>query len=269
MISRLPWFVRSSALALVLLLALSACLVKKGSRSYGSDVLTKEPKQTTPAAGEGAEQSAAGAGGQGVLMITLIDPNGLHPEGVLVQIAGGIDKTLVSDRNGKIQIEGPSGYYTYQVQVGCNEAIEVHSGGTGRSNVVTGQTTTAIVPVEWRHRLAPSTPVYADYTPYWPPGQEVTVRYDVVDRCVQGHPRIPGATYPTYSVQLAGNLRLTSKPVMKADGDGFGYVKVTCTAEGPAELFILDSKNPKDRLDLVASDLSGGGQETPTCRRVS
>lgn len=266
---------RSIASLLLLTVTFAACS-KRGSQSYGGDV---NVRKGAPIA-EGSEseetsdlqqQTPDAVGGQdGSFVFTIKDQSGLHPEGIPVSIQGPMSGTFRSDAGGKLRIEAPAGRYQFRTVAGCHERIEVLAGTSGDFGIASGQTGSGNLVVEWRHRIVPSQPVYADIQPYWPPGETVTVRFDVVDRCVEGGPsRIGGAAYPTFVFQPGSNIRLVGQPVLKADKDGFGYVKVTCIREGRAELALVDSKNPKDRLNLAGGDSPGNyaGSE-PECKEV-
>lgn len=247
---------------------LGAC-VRRGARSYGEDVdLKSAPSPISESAEEDQAPEAVDPSSKGSFVFTVTDQSGRHPEGIRINTQGPLSQTFTSDPEGKIRVEGPAGNYKFDTMKGCYDRMEVLAGTEGRFGIARGQSGSGKLVVEWRHGVAPSPPVYSSLTPYWPPGETITIRFDVVDRCIPGGPsRVGGLEYPTFVFQPGRNIRLAAQPVLKADAEGFGYVKVTCTRDGEAELAVVDSKNPKELLNLAGSDSSSAyGGQGPSCR---
>jgi hypothetical protein len=265
---------RTTAVLLLLTVTLGAC-TRRGAQTYGGDVDVpkgelEEVTDASEASDPQLESSEAEGRGNGSFLFTFTDQSGFKPTGIPVAVQGPTSGTFLSDAGGKLRIDGPAGHYQFRTVAGCHERIEVLAGTSGTFGIAAGTTGTGSVVVEWRHRISPSPPVYSDLQPYWPPREVVTVRFDVVDHCVEGGPsRVGGVSYPTFVFQPGANIRLVGDPVLKADRDGFGYVKITCIREGKAELAIVDSKNPKERLDLAGGDSPGNySGSAPECKEV-
>lgn len=192
----------------------------------------------------------------GTIVITLKDANAGLPEGVPVQVDGPITKQLVSNGKGQVMLEGPPGNYRFKVVVGCTQTLKVLSGGAGSGGIVAGTTANGQLNVDWQHRITPSPPVFASEGASWKIGQTVSLKYGVIDRCNE-EDRAPGAVYPTFVFKTGPTTKLVGRPALKSDGDGFGFVSVTCASEGPPQVVVVDSKNRRDTLDLGAAASSG------------
>lgn len=211
-----------------------------------------------------AQPGAGGGGGGGaqtaLLTVTIFDQNDLTPAGIPVQIEGSDPHTVLSDANGQVQIFEP-GRYKLRIIEGCHERIQVTSGGYADVGVVEDQPKSGSIPVEWRHRYAPSQPVHSDTSGDWKVGKPVTLKFEVRDKCEEQS--VPGATYPTYEFHPGSNLKVDGTPKLVADSEGYGSVTVRCTAPGEPELFVTDKDNPSDSLDLIAAAIGYGG--VPRC----
>lgn len=254
---------------LLITVTLSACMNLQRSRTARDSHAPQIGTTQTPSTTQGRESvnaPLANAGGRGSFVITVIDQNNKPAEGIQVKIAGPHESNLTSDGKGEIRIDGPAGFYTFQVLTGCFEKIRVISGGSGRFGLAAGQTGRGQTRAEWHHRIGPSPPVFSDLIPYWPPGEMVTVRYNVADRCSDDLRKAPGASFPSWVFEIGPTLMLAENPLLRASDQGYGYVKVVCLTEGSAKLEMVDSKNPADRLDLIENNISGA--DTPSCRHA-
>lgn len=246
------------SVALSLCLIVGACRSDNASKPKPLESLPTTFASPTSAAPEPSSKSSTiPPASTGAIVITLKDSNGAGPEGMPVQVEGTLAKRLISDSNGQVRLEGPPGNYRFKVVVGCSERLQVLSGGSGSGAIVAGMTATGQLNVDWQHRIAPSPPVFATENGPWRIGQMVVLKFGVIDRCNE-EDRAPGAVYPTYIFKTGPTTKLIGDPTLKADGDGFGSVGITCASEGPPQVTVVDSKNRRDALDLVASASSGG-----------
>lgn len=235
------------------------------SRSVGSEVSVRlEP---TPAPGSGADGEAGGEADGSAFVFTLVDQNDLNPVGIPVEVTGPIEGRFTSDASGRVRIDGPPGRYRVRVVPGCTGEVEVLEGGAGDFGIATGQTGHSELPLTWRHRFAPGPPAIYSKGPYWPPGEEIRIRYDVVDRC-SGGDRAPDRSLPTFRVVVGNLLEVLEGARLRSDPDGFGWVVVRCLDEGEPTLVLVDRANPSDELDLLESRLDQGyvADEPPSCR---
>lgn len=263
-----PW-TRAALLHLLLIsLLLPACIGAKPDRTAGNTQAPQtgvdEGVPTTSTEAPPSGPPPGGKGGRGTFVVVVTDQNDRPAEGIHVKIAGPLEVTSISDGKGEVRIEGAAGYYTFKVVAGCFEKIQVLSGGGGKFGIAAGQTGRGQTLATWQHRVAPSPPVFSDPPPEWSTGKTVTFRYDVIDRCGNKFPKTPGASFPTWAFETGPTLRLAEKPLLKADGSGYGYVKVVCLTEGVPELYLIDSRNPQDELDLIAYTVTGDFK--PRCR---
>lgn len=255
---------RTMALIAGLLLLASACrgtLVRSGSPptpaptrtvDVGSRVaLDEEAGDDQVGQDDGPGDVAAGPG-EGFVLV-LIDQNGNHPAGIPVAVDGPKTATITSDDRGRVTVDGPPGFYTFKVPVRCYERLDVRAGGSGRFGIAEGQHAEAEVEVIWRHRHGPAPPVFSSIGPYWPIGETVRLRYDVVDHCRNDF-RATETMLETYAFEHSGNLELVGEPDMRSDTNGYAWVEIRCTEPGPASLVLVDAKNPEDKLDLIEAD---------------
>lgn len=225
--------------------------------TVGRGLRPAEPGMSGPAVGEEDDDRDIGT-----FLLTVVDANDGNPEGIPLRIRGPRDADVESGPGGRVEFRGPPGTYGVEIALGCTGALEILSATSGRFGIVAGATGRAELGVRWRHRFAPSPPVYSSIGPYWPIGDEVEVRYGLVDRCRADAPA-PDQPFPTWSFETNERLDLAREPVMRSDHEGHAYVHVACDTSGPAELVVYDTENPPDRLDLVASDYGFGG--APSC----
>lgn len=233
---------------------------RPGSRSQSPD------KKTTYGSGlkvPGLANGPSPTGPVGTLVIDIVDQNQRNPEGISVAFLGPTQATLRSDSKGIIRFNGAPGAYELAVQVGCSDGIEVLAGGTATAAVVEGREQTGRLMAVWRQRIAPGPPIFSSSTPYWPVGNTIQIRYDVVDRCLE-EARAPEAVYPTFVFRTGAILKVEGTPKLQADAKGFGHLQVVCTDEGTPELNAEDTRNPRDRLDMIANDSTSG--ISPRCQ---
>lgn len=200
---------------------------------------------------------------EGRFELVIVDQNGRNPSGIPVEIGEAMTATLVSDQGGMVVVTGAAGHYTFKVPVRCTEDVEVRAGGTGRFGIAAGQTGSGQVQAHWRARYGPWPPALSSKGPYWPVGETIEVRYDVIDRCPNGF-RATDQAYPTFVFETSPNLQVVGQPKLRSDENGYGYVQVRCTASGDTRLVVVDSRNPEDSLDLIQADNSSG--QAPSCR---
>lgn len=181
-------------------------------------------------------------------------------------LSGSITKQIVStDSKGQIRVNLDPGDYSIRVMTGCNDALQILNGTAGRAGVALGLTTTAKLSVSWHHRRAPAPPVFSSVTPYWPIGEEVDVRFDVVDRCADLQ-RVPRASFSTHVLEVNENLRFTRPVNRVADDSGYGYAHVACIREGQTHLLSKAPDDPSDTIDLLDYDSSSGFRSS--CKNV-
>ncbi len=260
--------------ALVLLLALSASACRGVARrgttpppqehvSVGSDVpLDFDDDDGDGDGGSGPRRGEDPDTTDGRFELVIVDQNGRNPSGIPVEIEGGTSTRLVSDESGKVVITGAAGHYTFKVPVLCTDDIEVRAGGTGRFGIAAGQTGTGDVQAHWRARYGPWPPALSSKGPRWPVGEVIEVRYDVIDRCPDGF-RVTDRAYPTFVFETSPNLQVVGEPTLRSDENGYGYVRVRCSAGGDTRLVVVDQRNPEDQVDLIQADTSSGS--APSC----
>lgn len=211
---------------------------------------------------DAADETAAN-GPLGRFVLTLVDENGHNPSGIPLRIRGPRNADLESGLDGRLEFRAPPGTYEVEIPLGCTEDLEILAATGGRFGIVAGDTGRAEIGVRWRHRFGPSPPVFSSRGPHWPVGEEIEVRFGIVDRCRRDTPPAPGRPFPTYAFETNDRVELTRDPHMRSDGDGHAFVHVACTAVGTARLVVYDTENPLDRLDLIAADYGLGG--SPSC----
>lgn len=224
--------------------------------AVGQGLQPTEPSKSGRVVGQQDEASV------GIFILTVVDTNDGNPEGIPLRIRGPRDADVESGPDGRVEFRGPPGTHEVEVVLGCTDELDILSATSGRFGIVAGSTGRAELGVRWRRRFAPSPPVYSSQAPYWPIGDEVEVRYGLVDRCRSDAPA-PDRPFPTWAFETNEHLALAREPVMRSDHEGHAYVHVACDTSGRAELVIHDTENPPDRLDLVASDYGLGG--APSC----
>lgn len=256
--------------AVALLLLVGGCtpdFVRSGSRPSASPTpqsvtVGQGLRPTGPGVSKGSVDEEGESRDTGSFFLTVVDANDRNPEGIPLHIRGPRDADVESGPEGGVEFRGPPGTYGVEVAIGCTDELQILSATSGRFGIVPGTTGRAEIGVRWRHRFAPSPPVYSSIGPYWPIGEEVEVRYGVVDRCRSDGPA-PDRPFPTWTFETNEHLDLTREPVLRSDHEGRAYVHVACDAPGRAELVVRDTENPPDRLDLVAAHHGFGG--TPSC----
>ncbi len=221
--------------------------------SVGSDVAERlEPEPTRDPQEEAAGADADAPDG---FLFTLVDQNGLHPAGIPVEVTGPVEERFTSDASGRVRVTGPPGRYQVRVATGCTEAVQVLQGAAGQFGIAAGSTGRAELAVTWRHRYSPAPPAVYSKGPYWPPGEEIRVRYEVVDRCRDGV-RAPGRVLSTFRVAAGDPLEILEGAEPFSDGEGFARVTVRCREAGEPTLVVADTENPTDELDLLEDRLS-------------
>lgn len=248
---------RSAAVVVVAsLMAACSGSTRVGPSPSPAAVSTSEPPTPSPS---GPSASAAGAPAS-LFVLRVVDQNGRHPSGIPVSIEGPRNATVLTDEQGEVRLDQP-GIYHAAVATGCHDRIEVQRGDSGRVGLAVGDTREAVLQVWWRHRYVPSRPAFTDTSGGWPVDRVVGVRFDVVDRCAGS--RAPGAAYPSFTFATTPNLVIDASTALSADADGYGWVKLRCVETGEVTLEARDSRNPSDRLDLLAGMLDAGGR--PRC----
>lgn len=201
--------------------------------------------------------------GIGQLSLLVLDTQGKARAGVEVEIRGPVLRLITSDDKGKVNLELPAGYYSARITSGCKQNLDVLSGGSARLGVAANQTVEGELSVQWRRRIAPAGPVFSSYTPYWPIGKEVDIRFNVVDRCNRDAP-FPHGDFASFRYKQSGPIQLVGQAPTQADQRGFGQLTIVCTAEGIPSMTFFDHEQPSDSTDLTQLDASSGIK--PECR---
>lgn len=201
----------------------------------------------------------------GTYRIRLVTIEGGPAAGVPVAIDGPLSFHALSDRDGLVLVDGPAGDYALAIDEGCTGTLRIVRAYTARFGIAAGQTGEVDVVVRFVQRFAPDAPIGSSLGPYWPPGDEVTVTFTVVDRCRGGEPPAPNRPFPTWRVRTNGNVRVVRGPRFRSDDRGRDTITVTCVEEGVASVVLFDRAVPNDDLDLVEADNSFGRK--PSCRR--
>lgn len=254
----------TSALLLVAIMG-SSC-ISKGDVSVGQGLQPPSAESPTPAIEGGSEPGTFGdSANEGSFIIRLQDQSSRNPAGIPIEVRGPVEGIFPTDDNGQIQVFGPAGHYTYRVGVGCYDEIEVTGAVSGRTRISGDDPIVEEASIEWFTRISPATPVFATVVGDWIPGEQVRLRFDVIDRCIAGGARQPGADFSPWIYQVGRNIQIHGEPSKKADKSGYGWVTVSCKREGEAEVSIVDSNNPANRLDLLRS---GQGTSETECRNL-
>ncbi|MCA1839713.1 MAG: hypothetical protein ABR507_04185 [Actinomycetota bacterium] len=198
----------------------------------------------------------------GDLVLTLVDQNKNHPEGIPVQIRGPINKTLLSNKDGLVELHGPSGSYGFQVMAGCSDNVIVSFGQSGKSYVVDGRTGTGMLGVSWHRRIGPGDSTFASEVPHWLVGDIVDVSWDVIDRCTSS--KSPSVSVDHYAYLPSSNVEVIGVPTMSVDDNAQAHLKVRCKTAGPMNLYVYDRTNPGDKTDLVTSMLFDSANKNET-----
>ena len=197
---------------------------------------------TAPEAEEPAE-------GETAIEVTVVDQNGKNPQSIPVAIEGPEVINALTDSRGRVRQTAAAGNYSVYIPAGCTDILIVEFGEQRSLGVAPQQTAKTKLETTWKHRFAPGGGAYSSEVPYWIVGHEITVTYDVVDRCKQV--KAPGVSFPTYRFESSPNVEIIGEPVMTSDANAQATVKVRCNAAGNAQLFVFDSKNLPDRMDLT------------------
>ncbi|HVE75382.1 MAG TPA: hypothetical protein VND22_01300 [Actinomycetota bacterium] len=205
-----------------------------------------------------APEAEAPAEGETAIEVTVVDQNGKNPASIPVAIEGPEVINALTDPRGRVRQAAAPGNYSVYIPAGCTNILIVEFGGQGSLGVAPKQTARAKLETTWKHRFGPDGAAYSSEVPYWIVGHEITVTYEVVDRCDQVKAR--GASFPTYRFETSPNVEVIGEPVMSSDANAQATVKVRCNSAGRAELTVFDSKNLPDRIDLT-SQISGSQVE--------
>jgi len=244
----------------------AACSLRSRNQNPVAIIHTTLPERLqTETAGGGTAEQMPPPSGNGILALTVRDQSGRGPKGIPVAIDGPVQHLKTTDAGGKLTMELAPGFYTVRVMDGCMDVLQVLAGGSGQLAIAPGETTEGELRTEWRHRVAPSGPVSSSITPYWPVGREVSLRYNVIDRC-KDEARAPNGSMPTFRFHHDDSVAIVGSPQMTADNDGYGHVTITCRREGTPVLALADEANPGDALDLPKNDISSG--RPPECRNT-
>lgn len=251
--------VRRAAVVVSLLVLASACgpaaHLTHQSHKVGSQKLIEQVNDTAvPSAAAATSKPVAHFGGP-LLVVQLTDRTGRHPAQIPVRVTGPVDAVQYSDAHGNLTFFTP-GRYTFAVVQGCAPAVQVFTGGQASGAAAAGQSQHGTLDVDWRHRFSPSPPVFSNPSPPWPVGQDVSVQFNVIDRCTNRF--VPNASYPTFTFVTSPNLRVSKKPTLKSNAKSQGFVTVSCLKPGPVTLGTYDTANPKDSFNMAreSSDYS-------------
>lgn len=226
------------------LIAFAACTAPSKARVVGpSPSPSSSPSPS-------AEVSPIAIPATGTLLVTVKDQNGQPADSIPARIFGPLSLSGESDGNGNLRVEGPPGIYRIDLMAGCALGIIVDYGESRSFSITAGQEHKAVMRTEWKNRFGPSNGAYPSQTPDWFVGEEVSVSYDVVDRCTREKAR--GVSFSTFQVIAGQALELIGKPVMKSDQDALGRFTVRCTTPGQPSLAMVDTKNRKDFTDLLS-----------------
>lgn len=246
------------------LLVLAGCQVATeapptpGPAEYGDPAILDsfdEPEEIEP-------DVAPPNDGDGKFVISVVDQDGNTPSDIPVEFSGPIKTIVLTNAKGEANFTGPAGPYGIRVIEGCTDVMQVLAGGNARAGVAAGKSGDGQLFVQWRTRNMPGGLVVSDSGGDWPRGKAVTVKFEVQDRC-RGLVRAPNASFARLAYTNLMRLKLSGKPKMASDAEGFATVTVICTSAGPPGLVIHDPQNPKDFFDLVANDATTG--VSPRC----
>ena len=256
---------RPIAIVVVAVLVVSACgrfarrsettAAPEETASVGEAFRTFAPPRATR-----RPPPTASAGARSAIVVRLTDQNNGHPAAIPVRYArAGGQTTVATDGRGEVRIPGPGGFRIDVLQ-GCHETVSVTGGGFANVNAPVDGTKPVDLPVRWEHRIAPGPPVQPNRSGHWPVGEELSLRFSVIDRCAKD--RAPGALYPTFEFETDDVLDLVGTPTLKADGDGRGSITVRCVREGDPSVIAVDARNPSDSFDMVQESV---GFVRPRC----
>jgi hypothetical protein len=244
-------------------MVLAACSKEPHQTGTGFVFGTPSPAgQLSPPPPEVGGEVPGNPDSPGTMLVTLVDQNDLNPENIPVRVSGPVNQTINSDSKGRVKITGPAGDYALQIAAGCTARLQITGGASGRARIVGGVEGQGQLGVAWNHRHGPDGSSYSSSAGYWPVGQTIEVSFDMIDRCDKR--KAPGAGYPTFNFQPSGNLQIIGTPTKKADENAQGHLSVRCTSPGDVSLFVVDSRNPPDRRDLI--EHMGDFGPRPQCR---
>lgn len=290
---------RLATAALILAAALSGCSFARSGETRSSDAdpgtavgdgvsmpsVTTDPGE--PASNEtggmppstaapsgspppGAAEESTGSDGAFEVMVTGRD--GRPRSGIRAQVTGPRSFRLSSGKGGVLAYRGPAGHYEIRIDPSCDGSLEVQTSAVGRVAVAIGQTARGSLSVAWRQRYAPAAPVsYEDEDDpgaaasrgiRWPVGETYLVRFAVIDRC-SGKPA-PAAPFPTWRFRAQPEVRVEPQTIAKANGSGFAFVRLTCTAAvDDIDLAATDAEAADDRVGLF--DRAVFDESPPSC----
>jgi hypothetical protein len=254
-----------NAAVLVALLVMTSCassiarrgaptVTPEGTAAVGDGLLTRIPSPSP-------SQPVTHPGAKPLFVLTVRDQNGNRVRDIPVRFTGPVNRVMLTDAKGVVELFDHPGDYQMSVDKGCYTTLQITGGVFGTIHLYAGLTKTASLKVVWRHRFAPSAPATTDAGGDWTVGKVVRVSFGVQDRCKDS--LAPRASYPTFVFQPGRNLALAGTPSTVADARGDGTVAVKCTAPGDAQLVVRDLLNPPDRVDLVAAAIGYAG--APRC----
>lgn len=207
--------------------------------SVGASVVLPPPIQT--------------ASSDGVILVTVYGMDNDAPaQRVPISYRGKRSGTVTTDDKGNATLTLPPGDYALEIVTGCTKEVIVHNGTkNGRLGVSPRARASISMRADWRHRYGPFRSQIVSEPNPWTRGKTVDVGYNVVDRCSGDIAK--NVSYSSYRVTPSRTLRVVDA-TMRSDSNGFGHVKVACTAAGDASLRIFDS-NPAEKdgtYDLLA-----------------
>lgn len=155
---------------------------------------------------------------------------------------------ITTDADGEAHTTLRAGHYQVSVPTGCSSFAEVFKGDGGLLGVARGSAPTLNLKVEARRRFWPGTPItWSPDTP-WRPGDVITYRYSIFDRCKNQL----AANVPFTGIRYeAKNLRLNGTPELRSDAQAYATVRFSCIAAGDASLIYADPHVREERVDLL------------------
>lgn len=254
----------TEALAVSILL-FPGCLARSGTEAKPSPVV-----EETRSYGEGVRhlpvpveevvatpQDVGAPKGMGILEVRLVDQNKTGPSDIPIRIEGDTIQNTTSGKDGLIRLSLSPGEYTFAVVKGCTPKLNVLWGQGARFSVLENHITRGKLGVNWEHRMHPFPPSDSSVTPHWPIGEIVELTFYVVDKCDNNN-RLGGVSYPTFRFEPSPNLEVAREPRLQSDSNGIGHIFLMCRSPGVVHVFVVDSKNPADRFDLMEENLTTG-----------
>lgn len=186
----------------------------------------------------------------GVLVIAVTDDAGRSRSDVPVVIEGeGLRRSVYTDA-GRARVRLPAGRYHVEVPAGCSRHVIVRRGASGTAGVAAGQAGLATLTVQVERRTTAVGPATWSLEPPWPDRETISFTYQLWDRCRERAAR--DVPFDGLSYRTSKGLEIVGTHGMRSDADGIARIDIRCVKPGGAALFLEDTEDPSDVIDLLS-----------------